>query len=40
MEWYQMYPATRPRLHRMTIVERFRLWRRRRKVYDLQNVRT
>ena len=40
MEWWQMYPATKPRLHRMTIIERFRLWKRRRTHYDLEGVRT
>jgi hypothetical protein len=38
MEWWQMYPATRPRLHKMTLIERFRLWKRRRHTDDLANV--
>lgn len=38
--WQLMHPAANPRWHRMTLLERFRLWRRRCKVDDLAGVRT
>lgn len=39
MDWRVTYPAVgRIRGNRMTIAARFRLWKRRRKHYDLENL--